>query len=100
MGTIQFGYSLVYFSSCIDILTAQLKWTDHQSHLYSAIITCMPSVGQAFGSFGAIKIAGALGHRKSLLLANLIAAIGVGITLIANLYAINVGRFLLGFSMG
>mmetsp|Transcript_23132 Transcript_23132/g.30825 ORF Transcript_23132/g.30825 Transcript_23132/m.30825 type:complete len:133 (+) Transcript_23132:322-720(+) len=60
----------------------------------------MPAVGLAFGSFGAISITGSLGNRKSILLANLIGIVGVGVSIIENIFAICIGRLIFGFSVG
>ena len=101
LGGLQFGYTLVYYGPCINILNAQLDWTGSKGKIYSAIITSIPQVGLAIGSFSApaisIKVGG---KRKALIYANMIGSVGVAITLFKHLYTFLLGRLIYGFSIG
>lgn len=47
-----------------------------------------------------MPITNALGYRKSIILANLIGIVAIGVTLIEKVVAICVGRFFFGLSIG
>jgi len=68
--------------------------------LYISLISSCPSFGAAVGSLFATYINLKYGRRKSMLIADIIAIIGTGLTLIKDPNGILIGRILVGFSIG
>ena len=62
-GSINFGYNVVYYNSCIGILNDQLDWTGNKADLYNAIINGIPSFGFIIGTFIAPSMMGKMSKR-------------------------------------
>ena len=49
-GSINLGYTVVYYNSCLGLLNDQMGWTGDKADLYNAIINGIPFCGQLIGS--------------------------------------------------
>lgn len=63
------------------------------------ISTVIP-LGATIGAIGLGSSLAALGRKNAILILNAILCVGVGLTLILNLYTILFGRFLFGLTAG
>ena len=100
-GSLNFGYNVVYYNSCIGLLNDQLGWSGNKADLYNAIINGIPSVGFIIGTFIAPIIMGKISKRLTLVVANLIGIVGISITLIkSSIYAFCAGRLVFGLAIG
>ena len=99
-GSINFGYNVVYYSSCIGILNDQMGWTGNKADLYNAILNGIPYAGFISGTFIAPIIMGKISKRATMIVANMIGMVGISITMIKNFYAFCAGRLVFGVCIG
>ena len=97
-GSINLGYNVVRYNSCINLLNDQLGWTGDKANLYTSIISGMPSVGNIIGSIIAPMIMSKVSRRSTLILVNIAGIVGVSITLVKNFYAFCIGGLIYGTS--
>ena len=99
-GSINFGYNVVYYNSCIGLLNDQLDWTGNKADLNNAIINGIPSVGFIIGTFITPSVMAMISKRSTLIVANLVGMVGISITLIKSIYAFCAGRLVFGVCCG
>lgn len=103
IGMYQFGYAIGHYNILTKMMYKQYKANGDpvlksQDDFNSAATTIIP-IGAAFGALTASSLC-SLGRKNALLIANAVIAIGSGITLIFNFWALIGGRLLLGYGAG
>ena len=94
----QAGFGLAGNNIIGDILSDQMGWGANNA-LYNTIISSVGVAGLTLGSL----LAGLIttnGRRRALMQSNCIVLVATALMMVLNLYAILVGRFLLGFAGG
>jgi len=64
------------------------------------MISSVISLGAGIGAIGSIFLLKKLSRRDCLIVTDIISVVGILITLIANLYALMLGRFIMGLGVG
>jgi len=99
LGAFFFGYVMSAFNPIQDFVKYH-AFKDVVSDTLINFMTSFVPLGAGVGALSAGKIASALGRRKSMLLIDLIALIGTGLTLITEPHAMVFGRLIQGFCVG
>lgn len=99
LGAFFFGYVMSAFNPIGDFV--QYHAFDHiiPDTLINFMTSFVP-LGAGIGALSAGKIASSLGRRKAMLLIDVIALIGTGLTLITEPYSMVFGRLIQGFCVG
>ena len=87
------------FNPLNHLVGTQLGWASNRRSLYEGVVTTMIPAGALFGTFVGNAMAGP-SRRNALLLNNLFVAAGCGVSLVKQMIAICVGRFVFGVSAG
>jgi len=99
MGTIQVGWGIMGNAQTSLILNKQFGWTKDETKLNDTILSVSGLVGVMVGSmFGGPVIVG--GRRRAIFIMSAFMALGVGLTMIFNMWAIAIGRFITGCAGG
>lgn len=74
-------------------------WNDDEASAYSSLITSICSMGSAIGAIG-IGSFTKFGKKNCIFYCNFMVFLGAGLTLIENIPAIIIGRFIFGLASG
>ena len=74
-------------------------WNDDEASFYSSLITAICSFGSAIGAIG-IGAFTKFGKKNCIFYSNFLVFLGAGLTLIENVPAIIIGRFIFGLASG
>jgi MFS family permease len=91
---------MAVFNTAQENITAVYGWSDSEASVYIVTLTTILPVGAAIGAFASGPIASRLGRRGTILLSDLLAIIGMVLTLPVNIYSFYTGRFLVGLAAG
>ena len=86
-------------SQTTTIFQAKFGWTEDETILYNTIISATAIVGQFLGCIYAGKLI-QKGRRRGAVIANSIAIIGAGMTMIGTIPFLTFGRFSVGVASG
>lgn len=93
----QFGQVLASNSAVGPILAERLNWENPNQ--YNTYIASLPILGMGIGCYtGGLLVKG--GRRRIMILMNLIAAVGICISLVLDFWTILFGKFLWGLAVG
>jgi MFS family permease len=94
--TISFGYMVVNVNPNIETFEVKFNLKGSEGATWIAIISTVNSVGAVCGVFSTSLIINK-GRKRGVFAMHLIAILGGVITLVEDLYAIAIGRFIIGF---
>jgi MFS family permease len=100
MGSFLIGYNLGVFDTVQVNISELLNWTKEEETFYSSLISSSVGVGAIIGSFAAGYIMKHSGRRNSFLWFDIIALIGITLTIILDEYCMIAGRAILGICVG
>ena len=93
------GFAISGNNQTANVIAAKFDWTEEETRFFNSLINACSILGMSFGSFfGGIVIQ--MGRRRTILLFNILSIISLCTSLILNLPAIVIGKFLFGFSSG
>ena len=96
---IQSGFAISGNNQTAPVIKAKFGWTKDEAVLYNTIISSSAIFGVVTGSlFGGKFIT--KGRRLCIIVFNVVAAVGTGMTMFLNLPLICVGRYIFGFACG
>jgi MFS family permease len=99
LGMFQTGFAISGNNQTSTVIKAKFGWDIEQATFYNTLISSAAIFGVVTGSLLGGKII-QKGRRIAIIIFNFVAAISVSITLILDLRAIIIGRFLFGFCCG
>ena len=95
----QLGYIMCYTNQINPALNAKFGWDDHQATINESIIGSIATVALMISA----SVSGQIiqrGRRQALIISAFVGMLGTGITMIQNFWAIVIGRFIYGLSVG
>jgi SP family sugar:H+ symporter-like MFS transporter len=100
MGSFIIGYNLGVFDTVQVNIAELLKWTNEEEIFYSSLISSSVGIGAIFGSLAAGYLMKNSGRKNSFLIFDIIALIGITLTIILDEYCMIAGRAILGICVG
>ena len=99
LGVFYSSFSVAGNSQTTTIFQAKFGWTEDETMFYNTIISGSAMVGQFLGCISAGKLI-QKGRRRGAVIANSIAIIGAGMTMIGTIPFLTFGRFSVGVAAG
>ena len=100
LGQTRSGYLTVAFSEIQDFMVFFFNWDSSEKDFYQGFITSVYTLGAIFGMLLILAIIKRIGRKMSSLAMDLVALVGVIITLFASPAAFIIGRFVVGIAAG
>ena len=100
LGYFFFSYELSVFNPVQQNISFDLNWTPEEKTIFISVIAAMVPAGNLVGAFIMGKVTSTIGRRKSYIIYDIIAIVGISIQMIANTYSMIVGRFIAGMGNG
>ena len=100
LGYFFFSYQLSVFNPVQQNISFDLGWDADKKTIYISVLAAIVPSGNLIGAFIMGKIASIIGRRKSMIIYDVLALLGLSIQMIANTYSLIVGRFLAGMGNG
>jgi len=94
------GYNLGVFDTMQANMTKLFNWNDDIKDVYISLISSSVLVGAIIGSLTSGPVLRAYGRRRSFFIYNIVALVGMILSVIMNEYVIIGGRILVGLSAG
>lgn len=101
LGMFLFGFILSVLNTIQDYLSVEVySWGKADGRTRISVLNSILTVGAGIGAFVGGSAAQRFGRRKSMIIADLIAIFGMGLTLVANYPLFVIGRMITGFCCG
>ena len=95
LGGLQVAWPTVGQNQVANTIAAKFGWTPEETRFYNTMVNLFSQGGKTFGAF----VGGYLfksGRKRPFIYANWLCAIAAALTLVENIWAIIIGRFLHG----
>mmetsp|Transcript_17593 Transcript_17593/g.15506 ORF Transcript_17593/g.15506 Transcript_17593/m.15506 type:complete len:486 (+) Transcript_17593:14-1471(+) len=103
LGMFQFGYGMGMFNNFVPIMFKIYENSNANviadSETFNSVVTTSVPLGAAIGSFTGGLLT-SIGRRNGAFVASVIIAVGAGVTMVFNFYALIIGRLILGYGCG
>jgi len=100
IGYFMIGYQIGVFNAIQNNIAFDLSWTTEEKKVNVAVITVMIPVGAIFGSIVMGKISHQIGRKWSYIIYDFISIVGIAISMVADTWAMIIGRLITGFGTG
>jgi MFS transporter, SP family, major inositol transporter len=100
LGNVFYGYMLGVYNPIQKYIRTEYGWNNSEDSLNSGLLTALIPIGALLGCVSAGPISNSILVRKTLIIADLLAVVGVGITMVNTYLTFSIGRLISGYAVG